>query len=274
MRTPEEIAGRTSRGLVSRPAPAAALLLALLFLATGARARTPGPATPKIQPATPAKQPAVKKEIFPDKPDKPYEKGDRVDPFTLGRPKKKPLRKPPPPKNPNGTKVIPQDSWGRELKKVRDEYAKTELVLSAETKDRFTSCMQQCQVNLTSLRSSIQDLRKAEAEKATMVAAKYLNDFLEVLEKFERLAATAKRLQRRQEIEADFAGKKIVVQGIVWRPQSPAAAVNGELVTEGSNLPEVGGKGGGQVRVYRIRKGSVIFLYRGIQVTAHLQRGM
>lgn len=268
MRTPEGIAGYTRR-LVPRPAAAGALLLALLFLATGARAGAPAPGTPKVPAGTLAKPTAAKKEIFGEKPDKPYEKGDRVDPFTLGRPKKETLRTPPPPKNPNGPTVVPQDYWGRELKKAREEYAKTELVLSKETADRFTTCLTQCQTNLTSLRSNIQDLRKAEA----VLAAKYLNDFLGVLEKFERLSATAKRLQDRQQIETEFASKKIVVQGIVWRPQSPAAAVNGELVTEGKVL-KLGGKGGGRVQVYRIRKGSVIFLYRGIQVSAQLQRGL
>ncbi len=191
-----------------------------------------------------------------------------MDPFTLGKPKREP-EPPPPPKKPNGKPPPPPDPWGRKLRKVRDAYAATELLLSAGTPDSFTTCISQSETQLSSLRSYVRDLRKSRKPAETA----YLNDFLEAQEQFQRLVATAQRLQLRQAVESDFKSKKIVVQGIVWRPQSPAAAVNGQLVTEGKTL-ELGGPKGGRIQVYRIRKDSVIFLYRGIQVSAHLQRGM
>ena len=76
-------------------------------------------------------------------------------------------------------------------------------------------------------------------------------------------------MKQRQDIETEFAGLKIAVEGIVWSQNSPAAAVNGEVLTEGAVLPV--GKAGQAVQVYRIRRDAVIFLYRGVQVK--LERG-
>ncbi|MHC4916458.1 MAG: hypothetical protein ACYTGB_13295 [Planctomycetota bacterium] len=273
---------------------AGALSALLLIWAAPARAGAPAPAgQPAVAPAgtpapagapAPAGTPApggatagepgtgavVKKEIFPERPDAHYEPRDRVDPFTLGRPPEPdapPIPEPPDQQDPGDA---PKTPWGRKLAEVRSNYAHTEIILSAETKDRFTKVGSLCQKHIPVLENDIRELLKNEGD-----AAKFLNSFQAMLEKFQRLESTAKRLALRQEVEADFASKKIVVEGIVWRPQAPAAAVNGQMVKEGSVLQVGGGKKGGVgiIQVYRIRRDSVVFMYRGIQVSAHLQRG-
>jgi len=273
--------------------PAAVLLLACVLTADGGRARAgtaarppvPRPATERPVPApapapTPAPTPTKtqpkdtppetsKAGIFAEKPDDHYVQGERVDPFTLGKPPMRPVEQPPPP--PNGGEEAPaaDDPWGLKLHEMRRTYADVELQLSSDSKERFSKIGTECGKHILSLETDIRELLKKEKEQA---AAKHLNGFQGMLEKFQRLQATAKRLQLREDVESDFASKKVLVQGIVWRPQSPTAAVNGQMVSEGTVL-QVGGDKGGTAQVYRIRKDSVVFMYRGIQVTAHLQRG-
>jgi len=229
------------------------------------------PSAPGGKAPAPAKRtdPDSKKQpkaIFEERPDEHYEQGDRVDPFTLGKPRtKKPPPPPPPPTN-GGTPPPPPDYWGTKLAQLRETYRKVEVLLSSETRDRFSKVDSECNKHVPATKTEIRTLRKKPADET-----KYLHHFQAALEKFQRLQATARRLQLRQDVEADFASKKIVVEGIVWRPQAPAAAVNGEMVTEGSVL-RVGEKGA-MIQVYRIKKHSVVFTYRGIQVSAHLQRG-
>jgi hypothetical protein len=230
----------------------------------------PGGAAPGTTPGTPPGGETVKKEIFPERPDAHYEPHDRVDPFTLGKPPEPEGPPIPVPDDDDDDTPEPTTPWERKLADVKRNYAHTEILLSADAKDRFTKVMSRCQKHIPVLENDIHELLKKEAD-----AAKHLTNFQAMLERFQRLEATAKRLQMRQEVEADFASKKIVVEGIVWRPQAPAAAVNGQMVKEGSVL-QVGGekRGGiGIIQVYRIRKDSVVFMYRGIQVSAHLQRG-
>ncbi len=267
------------------PALGVALILALSAISAeppiaGAPAAQPtaGAAAPKevVKPDPAGKTPAPPdpgesgkkppKAIFEERPDEQYEQSDRVDPFTLGKPRTKTPPPPPPPPPNGGTKQPPPDYWGTKLAQVQETYRKTEVLLSSETRDRFAKVDSECNKHVPVIKSEIRELQKKAVD-----AAKYLHHFQATLEKFQRLQATAKRLQLRQDVEADFASKKIVVEGIVWRAQAPAAVVNGEMVKEGSVL-RVGEKGA-MIQVYRIKKHSVIFTYRGIQVSAHLQRG-
>jgi len=251
-----------------------AVLLGLTLQADRVFAGAPSPVT---APGTPAAATAAARKddgrpkksikmIFEEKPDEAYEQGDRVDPFTLGRPSSGITGTGP--ETPSGTDLGPVAGyWGRKLHEIRRTYLITELYLNSDTKDRFAKVVSECEKHIQNLKTDIRDLLKKHED-----AAKYLSDFQAVLEKFQRLEQTAKRLQLRQEVEADFASKKIVVEGIVWKSGAPSAVVNGEPVTEGSVL-SLGGDKGGKITVYRIRKDSVIFLYRNIQVDAHLQRG-
>lgn len=244
------LAGPARGGVPAAPAPG------------GAGPGAPGGALP-----TPV--PPKKETIFDEEPDPGYEQGDRVDPFTLGKPKKEDENGDNGGDNgkKNGGAKPVRGYWPKKLKDLNEAYGRTELLLSSDRPDRFPKCVSECQRHLPVLRSDIRELRKVPEE-----AAKHLQDFQAVLEKFQRLETTAKRLQLRQEVEADFKSKKITVEGIVWRPDAPAAAVNGQMVTEGSVL-QVGGAEGALIQVYRIRKKSVIFLYRGVEVSADLQRG-
>ncbi len=215
------------------------------------------------------KDPNAPKGIFEQRPDEHYEQGDRVDPFTLGRPPKEEGPSEVPRTTPgNGVKVEPRGLWAKELKKFREAFRETDVRLSETTQDRFSKVIKDCKKHISTIEAKITQLQD---QKNATDAANYLYDFQAVLEKFQSLQATAKRLQLKQEVKADFASKSIVVEGIVWRPRSPAAAVNGQMVTEGSVL-RIGEKGM-MIQVYRIRRHSVVFTYRGIQVAAQLQRG-
>jgi hypothetical protein len=209
------------------------------------------------------------KPIFDENPDEHYEQGDRVDPFTLGKPRRKVPEAPPLPGPGDGDENgKPRPYWGKRLADMLKNYRLTAVILSSETRDRFQKVDSECNKHVPAIKAEIRQLRSKAS--ATDVA-EYEHRFQAALEKFERLQATARRLRFRQEVEADFASKNIVVEGIVWRPQAPAAAVNGEMVTEGKIL-RVGEKGA-VIQVYRIKKHSVVFTYRGIQVSAHLPRG-
>jgi hypothetical protein len=242
----------------------------------GARPEAGAPAAPAPAPApvkgpAPGKETPKKTEFFGDKekPDPHYDQGDRVDPFTLGKPPMPATVAPTPPPGDGGDLPAEDDPWGIKLHGLRRSYVDTEVQLSLETKDRFTKIVSECGKQAVVVQNDIRELLKKEKETA---AGKYLSSFQTMLEKFQRLEATAKRLQVRQDVESDFASKKVKVQGIVWRPQSPTAAVDGQMVSEGTVI-QVGGDKGGMAQVYRIGRDSVVFVYRGIQVTAYLQRG-
>jgi hypothetical protein len=268
----------TTRGAVSGRPGLILVLLGAICLACAAVARAGAPARPAaaaaptapagatVPPARKEGQAPPKGGIFDERPDEHYEQRDRVDPFTLGEPSTAPPPPPPPPPDGDQPAPAPADYWGNKLAEVRKTYASTELVLNVDAKDRYTQVISDCSKHIPALQGDIRELLKKPDD-----AAKHLYSFQLMLEKFQRLEATAQRLQLRVEVEADFASKKIVVDGIVWRPQSPAAAVNGQMVTEGSVLRVGGGKKEDLIQVYRIRRHSVVFMYRGIQVSAYLR---
>jgi hypothetical protein len=208
--------------------------------------------------------------IFDQNPDDHYNQGDRVDPFTLGRLQEIPPVVPRPDENPTAVAPVPVDHWSSRLAESRKIYVEADRLLSAETKERFSKVESECQRQVSSLKADISELRK----KGTVDAANHLNAFQAMAERFQRLEATARRLRLKDEVEADFAGRKIAVEGIVWKSGNPVAAVNGQAVVEGQVLHIGGSKGKGldAIQVYRIERDSVIFIFRGMQVSAYLQQ--
>jgi hypothetical protein len=247
----------------------------------------PTPAAP-VPPASPAPSPApeapalaaARHGLFEEDPYPPYEPGNRVDPFTLGRTVD-------PPETPEikclvcgviipaGVDTCPKCKTPRKNVPSRDpelifaeakgKYLQAELLLSSEKKERFGNCQDACQQNVQMLKMAI-----GEIESDPQKAALFLNRFRGLLEQFERLETTAARLKLRQAVEDEFKSLKIAVDGIVWKPTAPAAAVNGEVVGEGSMIKV--GAAGQPVQVYRIRPDAVIFLYKGVQISVGLSR--
>jgi hypothetical protein len=249
------------------PAPAAAAPAAAPAPAPvpPAAAPAPAPAAPtgpgQAQPAQPKEaKPPVSRSIFDQEPYPAYEQSGRVDPFTLGKALDSERIGPD-----GGLKPIikPENIYEEKLLKAQVEYAAAEGLLSSEKRERFGACLEACRRNLSELNQSIEEVKR------NVAMARYQEPFNSMQERFQRLEATAVRLKQRQDIETEFAGLKIAVEGIVWSQNSPAAAVNGEVLTEGAVLPV--GKAGQAVQVYRIRRDAVIFLYRGVQVK--LERG-
>jgi hypothetical protein len=199
------------------------------------------------------------RSIFDQEPYQAYEQADRVDPFTLGKapigeedhgPGKTPVR-------------TPLNVYEKNLFEAQQEYAVAEQLLSSEKRERFGACVDACRQSISKLNLSVEEVKRNPA------AARYQEPFNAMLEKFQRLEATAARLKKRQDVEIEFAGLKLSVDGIVWSQKAPTAAVNGEVVAEGAVLPM--GKPGQNVQVYRIQRDAVIFLYKGVQVK--LERG-
>jgi len=258
------------RGTISfRPAPSLGLAaVALLLLAGAGLAGTP--AAPQPAPvasapsaaaapegAKPSGAPAAR-DIFDQPPYPAYEPNDRVDPFTRGKPKGLPPPPPPPPPPPG-------DETSKVLGKALKAYDDAEALLSTEGKERHTKCAEACHKGITDLKQVIADIGKEPA------LAKHLVPASALLERFGRLEATAKRLKQRQDLETEFAGLKVTVDGIVWNPQSATAVVNGQVASEGAVLRL--GAAGQDAQLYRIRRDAVIFLYKGVQVSVRLNRG-
>ena len=225
--------------------------------AVPAAAKPPVPGAPGAAPVAAA--PAVAKSIWDQTPYPLYEQGDRVDPFTLGKPKHTE------PVGSGGQGTVMSDAVAKVLGKSVRAYDEAEALLVSDRKERYALCAEACQKGSQELKLTIAEIGKDEQLVRFMEPARAL------MERFGRLEATSKRLKQRQDIEAEFAGLKITVDGIVWNEQSPAAAVNGQVAGEGSVLKL--GAGGQDVQVYRIRRDAVVFVYKGVQVSVRLDRG-
>ena len=195
------------------------------------------------------------KSIFSGRPDPLYVKAERVDPFTLGK-----SAEPPPPTT-RWQKILAMLSDRRPAVRLRG----TGELLSLETADRFDRCLAECRKQVSVLKLAVAELR----EKPELAPGK-LDEFRALLEKYRRLTATARRLKRHEEIRSEFAAMKVTVEGIVWREGGRSSAtVNGRALTEGGVL-RLRGKKGPAVRVRRVGRKSVVFLYRGLEVTVKL----
>ncbi len=197
------------------------------------------------------------KGIFNKRPDPPYARGERVDPFTLGK-----SAEPPPPTT-NWQKILAMLSDRKPA--VRLSGAEKLLSLDNDNADRFDRCLAECRKQTSVLELAIAELRS----KPDLAPGK-LDEFRALLEKYERLAATARRLKQREDISSEFTAMKVTVQGIVWSQKgTSSAAVNGHLVTDGSVL-HLGGEKCPELRVRRVLRKSVVFLYRGMEVVVKL----
>jgi hypothetical protein len=188
--------------------------------------------------------------IFSEKPDKHYQKGDRVDPFTIGSEKDKEKKTPPEPTPP----VATCEGLAASVKAL-------ETLLSSKAEDRLSRCVRDCAELEVRLEMGVAAV-KADPQRA----AKELDQWLDLVGKVERLGATAKRLKARAEIMSEFAALKLSLTGVVKRGRGASTAVvNGDLVREGSVI----GTGRGRshkATVQRIRKRSVLLLYRGVEM--------
>lgn len=243
---------------------------ALLLAPAAAPAAVPGGTEPAA--SAPGAPPAVEEaprparartEIFDEKPYKLYEQGERVDPFTLGK------------------AAVERHGDGQdegngsaartaEIQQAQQRYAQAEAKLTAGSQDRFASCLADCQAELPVLKANISSIEKNLATHPEW--AKDLESYKLLAERFRRLETTAARLKARQEVEAEFQGLNVAVQGVIWSDRSPVAVVNGQVLSEGSVL--ILGQGAGKaLQVTRVRRDSVMFIYRGVEVTARLKRG-
>jgi hypothetical protein len=78
-----------------------------------------------------------------------------------------------------------------------------------------------------------------------------------VAERLNRALRTAQRLRSRDEIEKEFKGVKIEIQGIIWSPETPMALIKGQMVGEGETVEGA--------LVEEIRTDEIIFNYKGIR---------
>jgi hypothetical protein len=83
----------------------------------------------------------------------------------------------------------------------------------------------------------------------------------ELVERLERLRRTALRLERRTQVEEEFARLTISIEGVVWRPDRAYALINGEMLEPGDAVKEAKG-----VRVEDIRPGEVVFSLKGVRI--------
>jgi len=208
------------------------------------------PAAAPGAPATAAAPVSKPKDIWEETPYQMYAQSGRVDPFTRGKPK---------------TIVTPKRTF-EGVEKAVQAYDEAEALLISEKENRYDVCKTTCDKGMQDLRQTILEISKNEELAREMERAR------ELMERFVRLEATARRLKQRQIIEADFAKLKITVDGIVWTEQSPSAAISGKVCSEGSLLT-TGATGQDFVQVHRIRRDAVVFLYRGVQISLRLDRG-
>ncbi|MHC4914992.1 MAG: hypothetical protein ACYTGB_05830 [Planctomycetota bacterium] len=198
--------------------------------------------------------------IFPHEPDKVYDPGERVDPFTLGKPPVEEEEE----KNGGG------DTWKDIQKRLRSANPGVRLralgeMLTAPREDRFDRCLAESAKQIEVLNLAVSYLEQ-HPEKGGDDFARYS----ELLEGFVRLEATARRLRDRREIEAEFAGFKLRIDGIVCsRGRASAAVVGGRMVVEGAVIEPAGSRRA-RVRVRRITPRTVVFLYRGVEIALDL----
>lgn len=76
-------------------------------------------------------------------------------------------------------------------------------------------------------------------------------------ESVERVQLTAQRLKARAEIESEFRGVSIEIQGIIWEPTNPMALIEGKTVREGDVVEGA--------LIEEIRTSEIIFNYKGVR---------
>jgi len=76
-------------------------------------------------------------------------------------------------------------------------------------------------------------------------------------ERLDRVYATAERLKTRAEIEREFKGISIDIQGIIWEPTNPVALIKGKSVREGDVVEGA--------LVEEIRTSEIIFNFKGVR---------
>jgi hypothetical protein len=185
--------------------------------------------------------------IFNEEPDPMYERAERADPFTLGEPKPEVVPEIFPPDPPDPLEIADPGAVAK--------------ILSTSREDRFERCLAECARQIELLTAAVSYLERYPEKEG----AGKLGECAGRLEGFRRLEATARRLKERREIQAEFAGFKLRVQGIVChRGRASTAVLAGQLVTEGSLLKPAGAEE--QVRVRRIEPRSVVCVYRGLEV--------
>lgn len=240
---------------VSAPLRASlAVICAVGLTAAAWAAEAPAPAKPPaVAPAAPAADAgSAPKSIWEEAPYQMYAQGGRIDPFTRGKPK---------------VIVVPEGPGANtKLAEAIRTYDQAETLLSSEKENRYDECRRLCDKGIQDLHQTMVEIGKKDELAREMERAR------ELLERFQRLAATANRLKLRQKTEADFAKQKITVDGIVWNEQSPSAAISGKVCSEGTLLSTAAG-GQDLVQVHRIRRDAVIFLFRGVQIAVRLDRG-
>ena len=202
---------------------------------------------------------AEKAPIFGQNPDAAYVRGDRVDPFTLGKQK---------------VIITGGDDFRTEWEKLQDALRDADpavslralgQMLTADRDDRFDTCLAKSRQQVELLKAAISYLEQHPEE-----GAGELGKYCDLLEGFERLEATARRLRARRDIEAEFAGFKLRVDGIVCRSgRASAAVVNGRMLAEGAAIPPQPGQKHA-ARVRRITPRAVIFVYRGVEIALEL----
>jgi hypothetical protein len=80
-----------------------------------------------------------------------------------------------------------------------------------------------------------------------------------------RIQKAAKKLKLREEVEKEFSGLPIKIEGIVWRPKAAFAVINGKVRSVGEIE-----KG---ARIYQINPQDVVFVYKGFKVSKKLFEG-
>jgi len=85
-----------------------------------------------------------------------------------------------------------------------------------------------------------------------------------LVERLERLRATAQRLKARLEIEEEFRKLGIEIQGVVWEPGNPLALIKGRSVRRGDTVENA--------LVEQIGPAEVIFLYKGVRCRKSIGR--
>lgn len=96
----------------------------------------------------------------------------------------------------------------------------------------------------------------------------------EIEEKVLRIRRAAVRLRRRRIAESDFHKRSPRVNGIIWSARDPLAIIDGQTSHEGDSIADHGATGpigrADTIRVHRIEKDFVVFLFRGYKIRTAL----
>ena len=96
----------------------------------------------------------------------------------------------------------------------------------------------------------------------------------EIEEKVLRIRRAAVRLRRRRIAESDFHKRSPRVNGIIWSARGPLAIIDGQTSREGDSIADHGATGpigrADMIRVHRIEKDFVVFLFRGYKIRTAL----